>query len=116
MEFIRNVLHELSQPEFAATTTTIHSCESQCKKYLQALQKEKIYIQMDDKQKQELPSIEQIKLLCKNELPFMLGKTTSKILHLVLTNDFKISAEKLLMVSISVKSQYLITLSYISFL
>lgn len=96
LEFIRNALHELNQPEFAATTTTIQNCILQCKKYLQALQKEKIYIQMDDKQKQELSGIEQIKLLCKNELPFTLGKTTSKVLHLVLTNDYKVSAERLL--------------------
>lgn len=106
LEFIRNALHELNQPEFAATTTTIQNCILQCKKYLQALQKEKIYIQMDDKQKQELSGIEQIKLLCKNELPFTLGKTTSKVLHLVLTNDYKVSAERLLKVSISANSQF----------
>lgn len=96
-------MHDLCQPEFVATTATIHNCELQCKKYLQALQKEKIYIQMNEKQKQGLSNIEQIKLLCKNELSFKLGKTTAKLIDLVLSNkDFKISVNKLLEVSFTI--------------
>lgn len=91
LETIQNATTNLSE---AGTTALVSQCEYKCDQYLQALHKEKMYIQIDTK---ELPSvIEQIKTLCTLILAnHMSGKTAGQILELLLLKR-EVSIEELL--------------------
>ena len=70
-------------------------CESECKKYIQGLRKEKMMISDDDKKKGFKVVIEQVKNLCyKTFANQKSGKTVGRVLELILLNG-KVTVEEL---------------------
>jgi hypothetical protein len=102
LELIRHVLNKLLQPHFIDTVNaiTVKNCNTQCKRYLQGLQKEieGYPPQLDDFNQEHW--ITQIKSLCKALMPdHILGKTAGRVLELFITKT-KIPIEELFIVSV----------------
>ncbi|KAI9468467.1 MAG: hypothetical protein EXX96DRAFT_543828 [Benjaminiella poitrasii] len=85
---VQTVLGVMSQPDFVTSLNAVQKCETQCKRYLQALQNEK-------HQSKPMPTssllptlIQQLKTVCKATMPgYMLGKTAGRVLELMLTQS-----------------------------
>lgn len=80
----------MSQPRFIDTvnSTAVKNCNTQCKRYLQGLQREiELYPPQQDELHQE-HWISQMKSLCKTLMPdHILGKTAGRVLELLITNS-----------------------------
>jgi hypothetical protein len=98
---IKNVLAKLSQSHFidGANATTVKNCNTQCRRYLQGLQREMESYPPKQDDLNQGHWIAQMKSLCKALMPdHVLGKTAGRVLELFIIKT-KIPIQELSTVS-----------------